>query len=187
MSSQNLIIYNYRELYNILSEISSNLNFETIFIDNENSLKKKISNLNDCIVISNKKYFDNINLLVLNNFPVNIFKLIEKLNTEFLKLKFNTQSEIKIKNYIINLNSRMILSNKTKLKLTEKEIHTIIYLSKSNNPVSIEELQSKVWGYQFDLETHTVETHIYRLRKKFLTNFNDDKLIISKKDGYQIN
>ena len=187
MSSRNLIIYNYRALYNVLSEISSNLNFETTFIDNENSLKDKIRNLNDYMVLSNKNYPDLINLFVLHNLPINIFKLIENINTEFLKNKFNTQSEIKIKDYSVNLNSRVISLNKTQLKLTEKEIYTIIYLSKSNNPVSVEELQSKVWGYQFDLETHTVETHIYRLRKKFLTIFNDDKFIISKKDGYQIN
>jgi len=185
MSSRNLIIYNYRALYNVLSEISSNLNFETTFVDNENSLKDKISNLNDYVVLSNENYLDHINLFVLSNLPINIFKLIEKLNTEFLKNKFNTQSEIKIKDYSVNLNSRVISLNK--IKLTEKEIYTIIYLSKSNNPVSVEELQSKVWGYQFDLETHTVETHIYRLRKKFLTIFNDDKFIISTKDGYQIN
>jgi len=74
----------------------------------------------------------------------------------------------------------------TKLKLTEKEINTIKYLSKSNNPVSINELQEKVWSYQSDLETHTVETHVYRLRKKILNKFNDDEFIISKKNGYQI-
>ena len=73
-----------------------------------------------------------------------------------------------------------------KLKLTEKEINTIIYLSKLNKPISVEELQQKVWGYQFDVETHTVETHIYRLRKKILKTFDDNKFIISKKNGYQI-
>ena len=74
----------------------------------------------------------------------------------------------------------------TKLKLTEKEINTINYLSKSNKPVSIDELQGKVWSYQSDIETHTVETHIYRLRKKILNTFNDNEFIISKKNGYQI-
>ena len=76
--------------------------------------------------------------------------------------------------------------NNTKLKLTEKEINTIIYLSKSKNPVSVDELQEKVWSYQSDIETHTVETHIYRLRKKILNTFNDNKFILSKKNGYQI-
>jgi DNA-binding response OmpR family regulator len=73
-----------------------------------------------------------------------------------------------------------------KLKLTEKEISTIKYLSNSNEPVSIEELQKMVWSYQSDIETHTVETHIYRLRKKILNTFNDNEFIVSKKNGYQI-
>ncbi len=79
-----------------------------------------------------------------------------------------------------------MLINDNKLKLTEKEINTIIYLSKSKNPVSVDELQKKVWSYQSDIETHTVETHIYRLRKKILKIFNDNKFVISKKSGYQI-
>ena len=79
-----------------------------------------------------------------------------------------------------------MLKNNTKLKLTEKEINTINYLSNSNRPVSIDELQAKVWSYQSDIETHTVETHIYRLRKKILNSFNDKEFIISKKNGYQI-
>ena len=74
-----------------------------------------------------------------------------------------------------------MLKNNIKLKLTEKEINTISYLSKSENPVSIDELQEKVWSYQSDIETHTVETHIYRLRKKILNTFNDKDFIISEK------
>ena len=73
-----------------------------------------------------------------------------------------------------------------KLKLTEKETNIIIYLSKIKKPVSIDELQTNVWGYQSELETHTVETHVYRLRKKILKIFDDKKFIISKKNGYQI-
>ena len=101
-------------------------------------------------------------------------------------MQFNIQSEVKLNSYIINLNSREMMKENNKLKLTEKEINTIIYLSKSNTPISIEELQKKVWGYQSDVETHTVETHIYRLRKKILNTFDDNKFIISKKNGYQI-
>jgi DNA-binding response OmpR family regulator len=93
---------------------------------------------------------------------------------------------MKVNNYNINLNSRELIINDTRLKLTEKEINTIKYLSKSKKPVSIDELQAKVWSYQSNIETHTVETHIYRLRKKILNAFNDKEFIISKKDGYQI-
>ena len=70
--------------------------------------------------------------------------------------------------------------------MTEKEINTIIFLSKSKNPVSINELQESVWGYKSHMETHTVETHIHRLRKKILTTFNDSKLIVNNKNGYRI-
>jgi DNA-binding response OmpR family regulator len=103
-----------------------------------------------------------------------------------LKIKFNSQSHVKAKKYTIDLNSREMLNQDIKLKLTEKEINTITYLSNSNKPVSIEELQKMVWSYQSDIETHTVETHIYRLRKKILNTFNDNEFIISKKNGYQI-
>ena len=138
------------------------------------------------MIITNTSYADIGNHFVLDNSPINIFKLVEKINIEFLKLQFNNQSQMKVNNYSINLNSREMLKNNIKLKLTEKEINTINYLSKSNRPVSIDELQAKVWSYQSDIETHTVETHIYRLRKKILNSFNDKEFIISKKNGYQI-
>ena len=113
-------------------------------------------------------------------------KLVENINIQFLKNKFVHQSKIKIKNYSIDLNSREISLNDIRLKLTEKEINTIIYLSNKKKPVGIQELQTKVWGYQSGMETHTVETHIYRLRKKILKTFNDENLLLSKKNGYQI-
>ena len=84
-------------------------------------------------------------------------------------------------------NSREIILGNKNLKLTEKETNIIIYLSKFDKPKKIDELQINVLGYHSELETHTVETHIYRLRKKFLNTFNDNKFIISKKNGYQIN
>ena len=186
MSIQNLIIYKFTSLYHILEEIGLDLNFNIIFVDSENSLNEQISNLNNYLVISNKKHLDITNQFVLDKTPINIFKLIEKINVEFLKIQFNSQSEMKVNNYIIDLNSREMLVNTKKLKLTEKEINTITYLYKSNKPVSIHELQEKVWSYQSDMETHTVETHIYRLRKKILKTFNDNGFIISKKNGYQI-
>ena len=186
MTTQNLIIYKFNVLYHILEELGSDLNIKITFADTENSLNECSKNLNNYLIISNKKYLDVNNQLVLDNTPINIFKLVEKINIEFLKTQFSSQSEVKIKNYIIDLNSRQMLINNIKLKLTEKEINTIIYLSKSNQPISIDELQEKVWSYQSDIETHTVETHIYRLRKKILSTFKDNEFIISQKNGYQI-
>ena len=186
MGIQNLIIYKFISLYHILEELDLDLNFRISFIDNENSLNNEIKKYNNHIIISNEKYRDINNQFILNNLPINIFKLIEKINIQFLKVQFNSQSSVKVNNYTINLNSREILINNIKLKLTEKEINTIIYLSKSNQPVTINELQKKVWSYQSDMETHTVETHIYRLRKKISSTFNDEEFIVSKKNGYQI-
>jgi hypothetical protein len=183
---QNLIIYKFNSLYHILEELSLYLNFNITFVDSENSLYEKVKNLNNYLIIADKRYSNINNQFVLDSIPINISKLVEKVNIEFLKLQFNSQSEIKVNNYTIDINSREILKEITKLKLTEKEINIITYLSKSSKPVSINELQKKVWSYQSDIETHTVETHIYRLRKKFLNAFNDNEFIISKKNGYQI-
>ena len=184
---QNLLIYKYNSLYHILEEVDFDFNFKINFVDNENSLNKEIKNLDNYLILSNKKYLNSSNFIVLNNLPINIFKLIEKINIEFLKLQFSNQSEVKLNDYTINLNSREMIAYNTKVKLTEKEINTIIYLSKSSKPVDTDELQKKVWSYKTDIETHTVETHIYRLRKKILNTFNDSKFIMSKKNGYQIN
>jgi DNA-binding winged helix-turn-helix (wHTH) protein len=183
---QNLIIYKLNSLYQILEELHLDLNFKIIFVDSDNSLNDKLKTLSNYLIISNKKYFENKNQLILETIPINISKFIEKINIEFLKFQFNRQSDLMINGYKIDLNSREILKNKIKLKLTEKEINTIIYLSKSNKSVGINELQLKVWDYQSDLETHTVETHIYRLKKKFLNFFNDKKFIVSDKNGYKI-
>ena len=186
MSSQNIIIYKFKGLYQILEELGADLNFNIAFEDKEDFLNERVKNLNNYLIISNKKYPDIRNQFVLDNLPINLFKLIEKINIEFLKLQFNSQSEVKVNNYTIDLNSREMLIKNKKLKLTEKEINTITYLSKSEKPVSIDELQEKVWSYQSDIETHTVETHIYRLRKKILNTFNDKNFITSEKNGYQI-
>ena len=183
---QNLIIYKINSLYEILEELSLDLNINISFVDSETSLKYKLKNLTNYLIISNKKNQKISNQLILDNKPINIFKLLEKINIEFLKQQFNIKSHVKINNYTIDLNSREILTDSTKLKLTEKEINTITYLSQSIKPVSIDELQKKVWSYQSNIETHTVETHIYRLRKKILDAFNDNEFIISKKNGYQI-
>jgi len=186
MNNQNLIIYQFSSLYQILKELELNLNFKITEVLSEKKLNLETKNLNSYIIVTKKKILNIQEQYVLDKLPIKIFKLIEKLNVQFLKLQFNDQSEISINDYIINLNSREISLNNIKLKLTEKEVNTIIYLSNTKTPVSIDELQRKVWGYQSDIETHTVETHIYRLRKKMFKIFKDESFLVSKRDGYQI-
>ncbi len=186
MNKQNLIIYKFSSLFYILEELSLDVNFNIVKIDNEKLLNEKIKIYKNFLLISNEKNLNIINHIVLDNLPINIFKLLEKINIEFLKLQFSTQSEVKIDNYTIDLNSREMIFKDIKLKLTEKEINTITYLSKIKKPVSVDELETNVWSYQSDMETHTVETHIYRLRKKISKTFNDNEFIVSKRNGYQI-
>ena len=188
MNNQYLIIYQFTSLYEVLKETEFDFNFKIIKVLNDKSLDNEIKDLNKKYLIITKKKLSNFNnQYVLNDLPIKFTKLIEKFNIEFLKQQFNHQSEINIGDYKININSREIVSkNQLKLKLTEKEINIILYLSNTEGTVKINELQKNVWSYQLDLETHTVETHIYRLRKKFLKIFDDKNFILSKKSGYEI-
>ena len=185
MNNQNLLIFQLPYLYEIISELEEYLNFNIFEISNQKNLYYQIKSIPNHLILS-KKQIPKIKSLIIEEEPIKIFKLIEKINIHLLKQKFIDQSQIIINEYKINLNSREVIQGNKKLKLTEKEIQTIIYLSKSTKPVTTYELQSKVWCYQKDLETHTVETHIYRLRKKFLNYFNDSNFIVSEKHGYKI-
>jgi DNA-binding response OmpR family regulator len=187
MNLKKLIIYDFKELFKILNEIKKELNYDIIEINSEDSLKISL-NKNDDYLFVVKRLVKNLNNQVLiSSFPIKLSKLIEKLNIEFLKKNFHDQSELKIKKYNLDLNSRELIFNNKKIKLTEKESNIILYISNSTKPVSIEDLQLNVWGYHSGLETHTVETHVYRLRKKISKIFDDNDFINSKKNGYQIN
>ena len=186
MNSKKLIIYEYDILFEILREINENYNFDLIKADKYN-FDNIYNNLNqDFLIILKTKKERIINQLVLDDLPLKINKILELINIRFLKDKFNIQSDVNIGSYNLNLNSRQIVKKTVKLNLTEREANLIVYLSKSKSPVKVDELQREVWEYGEKLETHTVETHIYRLRKKILECFNDKEFIISKKNGYQI-
>ena len=187
MNKQNLIIFKHNSFYDIMKELEENLNFKVFEATDEKILNKIKKDLKNYLIITSKK-IDNINnQFILDKTPINLNKLIERFNILFLKVNFIEKSELNIGKYKIDLNSRELISKNNILKLTEKETNIIIYLSQSNDPVSVDQLQFHVWGYRSKLETHTVETHIYRLRKKILKKFNDEDFILSYKNGYQIN
>ncbi len=186
MSDKKVLIFEHNTLFSILSEIKEHLNFKIIELNNENSgviLKEIVS---DYLIISNDEKKNFKNQISFNDLPIGINKMVQAINIKFLKDKFNLQSDVNIGAYKINLNSREISKNKVKLSLTERETNLIIYLYKSQNPVKIETLQKEVWEYGSKLDTHTVETHIYRLRKKISEKFNDQNFIKSQKKGYEI-
>ena len=132
---------------------------------------------------------DNItdkNFLDLNDLPLSLKKLLELINIKLIKLKFNQQSNVIIKGYELNLNSKFFSKGNLNLKLTEKEIEIILYLNNTKIKHNVADLQKNIWGYATNMETHTVETHIYRLRKKISDLFDDEKFILSHKNGYFI-
>jgi len=191
---QNVFIINFNSLYEILAEIKENLPFKIIKLKNEEDLEKKLDlNRSDYLIISktNHKLLQNIiipdkNFLDFNGLPLSFKKLLELINIKLIKLKFNQQSKITIKGYELNLNSKFFSKGNLKLKLTEKEIEIILYLSDKKIKHNVADLQKNIWDYSTDMETHTVETHIYRLRKKISDLFKDEKFILSHKNGYFI-
>ena len=124
--------------------------------------------------------------LIVEKKPHKLLKLIEKINIFLLKNNYAAQSKLNIKNFILDTNSRELIKNHLLLKLTQKETEVILYLNNASKNISIQDLQKNVWGHTSELETHTVETHIYRLRKKILNKFQDNKFILSNKNGYKI-
>jgi hypothetical protein len=190
---QNVFIINFNSLYEILDEIKENLSFKIIKIKNEKDLTNNFDlDKIDFLVISktdNKLLFNNItdkNFLDFNDLPLSLKKLLELINIKLIKLKFNQQSKLVIKGYGLNLNSKLFSKDNLKLKLTEKEIEIILYLNNIKIKHNVADLQKNIWGYSADMETHTVETHIYRLRKKISDLFKDEKFILSHKNGYFI-
>ena len=191
---QNVFIINIKSLYEILDEIKENLSFKVIKFENEEDFKKHnvldplnfliISKTNSKLLL-NKNITDK-NCFDLNDLPLSFRKLQELINIKLLKLKFNNQSKIAIKGYELNLNSKFFSKGNLNLKLTEKEIEIILYLNNIKIKHNVADLQKYIWGYSTNMETHTVETHIYRLRKKISNLFKDESFILSHKNGYFI-
>ena len=183
MNNQTLVIYDFKTLYEILSELENHINFSLVHTKKLTDLDFKT--LNNFLIISGKK--QNIkNQIIIDQLPIDINRLVELININFLKKKYNQQSEIDLGTYKLNLNSRKIFNEKNSLNLTEREANIVIFLYNSKKPVKISKLQTEVWGHNSKLETHTVETHIYRLRKKINNIFSDENFIKSSKAGYII-
>ena len=187
MNSKKIIINENKILFKILDEIKDNFNFDLINIDNKTLKNLKLNKFFDLLITFNDDEKNDPSWLVLKNFPIKLEKLIQLINIQFLKNKFNLQSDVHVGKYKLNMNSREMIKGNDKLNLTEREINLIIFLFETDMPARIDKLQKEVWDYNSELETHTVETHIYRLRKKIKDKFKDNNFILSFKDGYKIN
>ena len=189
MNKQCVLFFKIPELFKILNELKENFDFTIYsFSEKDELFNSRDNNFGNYLILTNSKneIVGEKFQLILDDFPNSIYSIIEKINITLLKQKYSEQSDILIGKYSIDLNSRLIISNKENLKLTERELEIILFLKKSNKPQNIESLQKKVWGYNSNLETHTVETHIYRLRKKIADKFKDNDFINSTKKGYII-
>ena len=186
-------IVNFKPLYNILFELNNHLNFKINNFSSEQDFIQNIKKenlLEASIIISAKKInndnIDQKSVIILEQLPINFVSLVDEISKRLLKQKYNYQSNIIINKYNLDLNSRTISKEKVDLKLTEKEIEIILFLKDQKEPQNILKLQKEVWGYSDDIETHTVETHVYRLRKKLKDTFQDDNFLKSLKEGYKI-
>ena len=193
MLSQNIFILNSKTLYDILIELKNLLNFSILHMNEKDLNKNTFDDYKNYILLTNdlknlekNPYIDMAKVLVIDEIPIPLKQLIEKINIFILKESYQTQSKKKIKDYYFDLNNRTIFKKEKKVKLTEKELQLILYLDLKKDPQNIIKLQNEIWGYNKDLETHTVETHIYRLRKKIQKEFNDEKFIKSNKKGYSL-
>ena len=208
IDKKNIILaFGNKEFNNSLNEIKEYLSFNLITLDNfkdynssesyqgiiihedafeDKNLKNFIKNQNvNKIIFHNSKKIENLENTEKLNLPVSFDQINKIVINNIIKKKFKTNSSLKINNYKLDKNLRQLIKDTIYLELTEKEIE-LIELLKKESFIKKKEILSTIWKYSDDADTHTVETHIYRLRKKIKNFFNDDQFIKSSKKGYTI-
>jgi DNA-binding response OmpR family regulator len=205
----NVLCLTNKQFTKSFEELKEDFDFNLIFLNNN---LKDISNSQYQIIIVDSdiledqnilKYFNNLSnvgkLLILNSKDSNQFIFDDKieiplsvndLNKKVVQLitsrKFSQNSSIKIKDYILDKNEKKFKKDDQFIIVTEKEIQLLELLFFEKKPLTKKDILQKVWHYSSEADTHTVETHIYRLRKKISSQFKDEELIISSQDGYLI-
>jgi len=152
--------------------------------------KYTAENVPTIFLLKDKNFLKKNNLGLLDfhlslSLPVEIFSLKEILNILITKYSFFKKSKIVVNGYEIDSNQRIIMKNKIKIKLTEKELDLILTLNKNNGQDRFFLLKN-IWNHNSDLESHAFETHLHRLRKKINKFFHDKKFIIEKNSLYYI-
>ncbi|WP_075534227.1 winged helix-turn-helix domain-containing protein [Candidatus Pelagibacter communis] len=201
MHRLNVLIYASNSFVSTLNELKPFLKFnhfisapsasyDIILFHDEILKDKKIKN------IINKSDFLKVCLSTQKNqalkcdaiiqLPTTLNEINNTLENIFAKKKFIKNSSIKVKSYLLNKNTKKLIKNNNSIILTEKEIQLIELLLNDNSPLSKNDILSSVWNYSAEADTHTVETHIYRLRKKINDEFMDDEFILNSKDGYHL-
>ena len=205
-----LLVFGSKNFYNSIEEIKVNLGYSLLFFD-FNKPHTYISSSIAGVIIDNQICSNKINLEIVNKFnkvpillinelnkndkisfnekiilPISFFDLKKKITDIIAISKFNLNSFIKIKDYVLNKNEKKLIKFNISILVTEKEVQLIELLFKEKKPLSKNFILKSIWNYSENADTHTVETHIYRLRKKIYTKFNDDNFILSSGNGYSL-
>ncbi len=206
----NLLVLGTKNLNKSLQEIKEYLDFSLVFFNKDNFTVNNLTNIS-AILAHNEALNINENLIFINNLidkPVLLLEgestyinsnFTEKMNFPLILSEFNIKianliisnkfirnSLIKINDYIMDKNEKKLKKKKLFILLTEREIQLIELLHNEKKPLSKNDILKKVWKYSEGVDTHTVETHIYRLRKKIFHKFQDDNFITNSKNGYLI-
>ena len=212
MKNLTVSIFGNKVFLEILKELNLFKNTEIKLIENvENDIPNKDPNKNIIIFFLSEKNIDHyfklknkdLAILLVNNdlkftkksrnffedqitIPFKIVNFEKKIIAILAKQKFKKSSLIKLGKYKINKNEKKIKKDNLELRLTEKEINFLIFFASNKNPVSKNFILKNLWHYSEDSDTHTIETHIHRLRKKILKRFNDNNFIKNNDEGYYI-
>ena len=212
MDNHTLSIFGSKIFLEIINEVKLFSKFKIKFYDNLDLCIKDAEKESQLVVFFVNELNKNfLNKIKINNFPLILVvespvtknklsgELIEQLDMPFTifdfkkkiisliaKNEFKKNSSIHLNDYIVDMNERKVKKNDLELQLSEKEINFLILFSKSKKPISRNLVLKNVWNYSPESETHTVETHIHRLRKKISKKFGDDNFIKNNSKGYYI-
>ena len=206
MHTINVLTFGSRNFNTSLEELKDYLNFKLTFADKE--INKETLNNHDVLILHQDgllgdslekllKDSKKIKILVSNtsskkkdqfneiiSLPVKISDLNQIVENAVTKKNFTKNSSILIKQYKLDKNEKKLIKNKNYILLTEKEIQLLELFLENKKPISKNIILKEVWKYSTSADTHTVETHIYRLRKKIKSKFSDENFILNNKDGY---
>ena len=166
-----------------------NLEKQILIIDTSSDSTKHLDKIKIpkiLILSQNEKYSSKNKFNLIIRLPIHVIEFNQMVIDLSQKFKFNQNSFIKIKNYLLDKNSRFFKRGDKYIKITEKEMNFIIELNNSSKPFSKDYIKKKIWGYSTETDTHTIETHIYRIRQKIKKSFNDNNFIKNTKEGYSL-
>ena len=201
MHKLNVQILGPSSFISTLNELKTFLKFNPLFNNSNKNPNIILFHVDALTDKKQKKYIETNSSLkiclgkrrdIIDNFdanldlPTTLREINSTIENTAAKKKYNINSSIEVKSYLLNKNEKKLLKDKDYIVLTEKEVHLLELFLDNKKPVSKNNILSSVWNYSSDADTHTVETHIYRLRKKINEKFSDENFIVNTKDGYSL-